>query len=350
MQSKIVQRIERELGLAGLVDVLESKLSASDLRSLLMEVYRARSTRVKETAIGTQAARDPLMASSTVSARDLLDFDSVAFRAASDFVALDLSPVCPFAAASTLGRTSQNNVLTTIRNAEAVGDPTIALALEAGRRGCYTEVVRLCASHRVIRLQPFDVPGYTPHFRLFALATAGRDTGSFRFEIAHLLEHVRVYLQILRMLTPVGFSFQSPLVEFTDLAAVETALAAAGITREEVQNAVRAHRLGESERFLRERGVTALPDRHPLLKSAVIGPLREEFPEAEFRVNQQRLEGLGYYSSFALRISPRAPDGNRYPVIDGGCTDWTARLLSNRKQRLLISGIGSEFVCKTYRP
>jgi hypothetical protein len=261
----------------------QSKLPASDLRSLLMQVYRARGTRVRETAIWTRAARDPLMASSTVSARDLIGFDSVAFRAAADFVALDLSPVSPFAAASTLGRTSQNNVLTTIRNAEVLGDPTIALALEAGRRGRYAEVVRLCASHRVIRLQPFDVPGYTPHFRLFALVTAGRDTGSFRFEIAHLLEHVRVYLRLFRMLSPEGFSFQSPLVEFADLIAVETALAVAGIRREEVQNAVRAHRLGESERFLRERGVAALPDGHPLLESAIIGPLREEFPEAHSR-------------------------------------------------------------------
>jgi hypothetical protein len=290
------------------------------------------------------------MAPSTVSARDLLDFDAVAFRAASDFVALDLSPVSPFAAASTLGRTSQNNVLTTIRNAEALGDPTIALALEAARRGRYAQVVRMCASHRVIRLQPFDVPGYTPHFRLFTLVTAGRDTGSSRFEIAHLLEHVRVYLRIFRMLMPVGLSFQNPLVEFADLIAVETALTAAGITLEEVQNTVRAHRLGGSERFLKEHGVSALPDRHSLLESAVIGPLREEFPEALFRVNQQRPEGLGYYSRFTLRISPRAPDGNRYPIVDGGFTDWTARLLSNRKQRLLISGIGSEFVCKTYRP
>ena len=48
-------------------------------------------------------------------------------------------------------------------------------------------------------------------------------------------------------------------------------------------------------------------------------------------------------------ISVQAPDGNNYPLVDGGFTDWTARLLGNQKERLLISGIGSEFVCKTYR-
>jgi hypothetical protein len=68
----------------------------------------------------------------------------------------------------------------------------------------------------------------------------------------------------------------------------------------------------------------------------------------QFRLNQERLEGLGYYRSFALRILVQASDGNRYPLVDGGLTDWTARLLGNKKERLLISGIGSEFVCKTY--
>ena len=350
MPSEIVRRIERELGLAGLLDALATKLSASDLRSFMMEVYRTRAAEVKVAAIRAQAERDPLMAPSTASARDLMAFDSMAFQAAQEFAAVDLSPVCPFSAASTLGGTSQNNVVTAIRNAEALGDPTIALALEAGRRRRSEELVRLCASHRVIRLQPFDVPGYSPHFRLFALVTAGRDTGSFRFESANLLEHTRVYLRLFRMLTAAGFALESPIVELSDMVAIETALAGAGVTSDEVRKSVRAHRLGGSERFLYERGITepaGLP--HPLLESSVIGPLRDEFPEAQFRVNHDRLEGLGYYRSFTLRISVPAPDGKRYPLVDGGFTDWTARLLGNKKERLLISGIGSEFVCKTYR-
>src|SRR5262249_6979303 len=254
MSSRITDRIERQLGIGGLVEALASKLPASDLRSLLMAVYRDRAAAVKEADIREHAARDPLMAPSTVSARDLITFDSAAFQAASDFAALDLSPVCPFAAAATLGGTSQNNVMTAIRNAEALGDPTIALALEAARRRPSAPLVRLCASHRVIRLQPFDVPGYSPHFRLFALVTAGRDTGSFRFETANLVEHVRVYLLMFRMLSSAGFVLRNPLVEFADMSAVEAELEAAGITREEVRKSIRAHHLGGSQRFLRERG------------------------------------------------------------------------------------------------
>ena len=61
------------------------------------------------------------------------------------------------------------------------------------------------------------------------------------------------------------------------------------------------------------------------------------------------MEGLGYYSGLCFRISPAAPDANRYPIVDGGLTDWTARLLEDRKERLLATGIGSEFVCRAYR-
>jgi hypothetical protein len=351
MSSRIVPRIERELGMAGLVDALAQRLSASDLRSMLMAVYSVRAAGMRETEILAHAARDPLLAPSAVSYRELMAFDSVAFHSAPEFVALDLSPVCPFSAASTLGGTSQNNVLTTIRNVEVLGDSTIALALEACRRRSSVDVVRLCASHRVVRLQPFDIRGYSPHFRLFSLVTGGRDRGSFRFETANLREHVRVYLRMFRVLNDAGFALQNSRVEFTDMIALEAALTDAGITHEEIRESVRAHRLGGSERFLREHGLAALPTAtHSQLESDVVAPLEDEFPEAHFSVNPHRLEGLRYYSSFAFRISSEAPDGNYYPIVDGGFTDWTARLMGNRKERLLISGIGSEFVCKTYQP
>ena len=351
MPTGIARRIERELGIGGLLDALAARLPASDLRSLLMEVFRIRAGAVKESATLAHAARDPLMQPSAVDARELMAFDQAAFATARGFDGLDLSPVSPFGLAQALGGTSQNNVLTSIRNAEVVGDSTLAMALEAARRRRSAGLVRLCASHRVIRLQPFDVPGFSPHFRLFGMVTAGRDTGGFDFETEHLLEHTRVYLRMFRALAGAGFSTLEPLVEFTDLAAAEADLVKGGVTREEVRECVRAHWPGGSERFLAARGIVPAADaRHPLLESAVLGPLRGEFPEARLRVNQTRLEGLGYYRGFALRISPLAPDGKRYPVVDGGFTDWTARLLANRKERLLISGIGSEFVCKKYLP
>jgi hypothetical protein len=85
------------------------------------------------------------------------------------------------------------------------------------------------------------------------------------------------------------------------------------------------------------------------LKTELIDNLRREFPDTQFRFNLARLEGLSYYRGVCLRISAMAPDGNRYPITDGGLTDWTARLLENRKERLLATGVGSEFACLKYR-
>jgi hypothetical protein len=362
MPSRITRRIEAESAVAGLFFALADQLTPGDLQSLLLEVYQARAKRAAEPEVLARFERTPLAAPSTVDARLMNEFDRVAFAAAEGFEAVELSPVCPLGTSQSLGGIDQNNVLTSIRNAEVLGDSTPALALECARRrrkqaARTAEPVRLCASHRVIRLQPFDFPGFTPHFRLLGMVTAGRDTGSSAFEIQHLREHIAFYLRLFRALNQAGFSLTAPLVEITDLAATEGLLASAGVSREDVRKAVRAHIVGGSERFLAERGIklpstsddsVAAAPRLGLLQAPVIGSLRTEFPEAEFRFTLARLEGLGYYTGLCLRISPTAPDGVRYPVADGGFTDWTARLLQDRKERLLTSGIGSEFVCRRY--
>ncbi|MGA5759927.1 hypothetical protein [Nonomuraea bangladeshensis] len=48
-----------------------------------------------------------------------------------------------------------------------------------------------------------------------------------------------------------------------------------------------------------------------------------------------RESGRGYYSGLCFKVYA---DGME--VGDGGFTDWTARLLGNRKERLLISALG----------
>ena len=207
------------------------------------------------------------------------------------------------------------------------------------RRKNSSLIVRLASSHRVVRLQPFNVPGYVPHFRLFSMVTAGRDTGSLAFEIQHLGEHIRCYLQLFRQLNDHGFRLASPLVEISDTGLVQSLLAAHGVSLDEVRESIRAHRPGGSQQFLAERGL-ALPEtvedpqteRLTRLKSELLDALQAEFPEAQFRFNLARLEGLNYYTGFCLRISPQAPDGVRYPVCDGGFTDWTARLLQNKRR------------------
>jgi hypothetical protein len=345
-----------QTGIPRLLETLAEDLAPSDLQSLMLEVYRKRAGGIRAAEIIARSG--PLMAASNVDARVLNRFDRMAFDAAEEFEAVDLSPVCAFGTEAALGRVDQNNLLTTIRNAEVLGDATPVLALECARRrkvpaSRATGTVRLCNSHRVVRMQPFDFPGFTPHFRLFSLVSAGRDTGSRAFEIRHLEEHIRFYLRLFRALNGDGFQAAAPLVEVSDLSITEELLTEAGVTRAEIRDSIRAHRLGKSEQFLLERGVRLPADlEHPRLeqiRAAVFEPVHAEYPEAELRFNLARLEGLGYYPGLCLRISPMAPDGARYPVVDGGFTDWTARLLEDRKERLLTSCIGVEFTCRKFR-
>jgi len=359
MASKIVERIIRESEIPQLFSILSKDLPLSDLQSLLMEVYRARTWDLREADVRDRAGRG-LLGPSKIDARLLNEYDRIAFETATEFEAIELSPVAPLGLTHVLGAIDQNSMLTTIRNTEVLGDATVALALECSRRRMRdTATVRLASSHRVVRLQPFDMAGYVPHFRLFSMVSAGRDTGSHAFEIQHLGEHLRFYLRFFEALNAHGFSLTAPLVEISDSQVTEALLMRHGIAAGELRDTIRAHRVGGSEQFLSERGIELPADvvdpaadfgqRVGLVKTKLLDRLHAEFPEAQFRFNFARLEGLSYYAGLSLRISPATEDGARFPIVDGGFTNWTARLLGNKKERMLTSGIGSEFVCFRYK-
>jgi hypothetical protein len=220
-------------------------------------------------------------------------------------------------------------------------------------------------------MQPFDVPGYKPHFRIFSLVTAGRDTGSHTFETEAIYEHLAVYLRLLRGLAAEEYRFDSLSVEISDTEAVSGLMERAGIQGDEIRGRVKAHALGSSKSLLEELGVS-LPQfvedpereladlgkdtatrsviaRLVRVRERVIGPLRDEFPEIPIRFEFSRLEGLGYYTGVCMKVSGTDPSGLRLPFADGGFTNWTQRMLNDRKERLLISGIGTEAICARFR-
>lgn len=364
---RILRRILAELGAPDLVAALGERLAASDLQSLLLAVMRRRAGRATPAGLLAQAERARLLAPSTLDARAILDIDRVAFDAARDFEAVELSPVAPFGVDAALGRIDANNVLATIRNVQVTADPTSALALvAAGRRRSRrsAEPLRLCASQRVIRLQPTRHPDHTPHFRLFAAVTAGRDTGDHDFEVAALADHVRVYLRLLRGLSTRGYRFEDVEVTISDTQVVRGLLRARGLDPDALGRAVRAHDAAGAARVLSDRGVELPADLHdpepldaprPLiarllrLRDHLVAPLRAEFPEARFRIDCSRLVGLGYYVGPCLHLWARDREGHASPIADGGLTNWTAALLSDRKERFFTSGIGTELIAKRYR-
>jgi len=198
----------------------------------------------------------------------------------------------------------QDNAVTTIRNTEVCSDSTNVLALECARRRrgrSHPEVeTKLCASHRLLRPHLPNDPASFPHFRIFSLCTAGRDRGSYGFEVAALREHLEFYLRLLQSAQQVGFSLET----------VRTSITVFDETRTQV------------------------------LKADVLDKLSRSYSKVKFMFNQE--SGQGYYSGVRFQIYARDKAGTDYFIVDGGFTDWTQQLLSNRKERLLISGMGSE--------
>jgi hypothetical protein len=52
-----------------------------------------------------------------------------------------------------------------------------------------------------------------------------------------------------------------------------------------------------------------------------------------------------YYQTLNFKIY-LAYKGQSIDIVDGGLVDWTQKLLGNRKERLLISGLGTELLFK----
>jgi hypothetical protein len=310
--SEIVERIERDLGLAGLVSLLAERAAPTDLQSILLEVYRLRASQRQPAALLADYETNRFVRPSAVRPARLLQWEQIAFgELPAGFQALALSPVCPLGTCSVVAPIDQNWAVSTARNSEVVSDATNVLALECALRRrdllridpkCASPV-HLAASHRLLRGQQYGDPRLLSHFSAFVLCSAGRDLGGFRFELGVLIEHARFCLRALhRFLGP------SALLRLT---------------------------------------VSDFHNRIPrsVMESQVLSPIGDGFGNVQCDMDASRTRGRGYYSNLCFQLHLQDGSGEMVELVDGGAVDWTQKLLSNRKERLVISGIGSERLC-----
>lgn len=313
-QEHILRRIAAALAEGDAVDALARRLPPTDLQSLLLHVTRQRSARRTPADLLAHFERAAMVRPTAADPRALVELERLAFQAAAAFEAVELSPVAPLGINQVLGRIDQNNCLAAVRNAEALADPTTAQALECARRrrAGQTGTLKLCARSRPLRLQPVpDLPGYSPHFGLFSMVTAGRDRGSLDFEVESLREHLTVYLTFLNSLPRAEYTLSNIRVSVSDTA--------------------------------RE------PRRQARAEADVLAPLAAAFPAATFVLDTTREQARTYYAGLCLSLWAEDASGTSMNLADGGFTDWTRRLLSNAKERLLVSGIGVELLAKLFR-
>jgi hypothetical protein len=294
-----LERVQQQLGGPDVVDRLVA-LSGSDFTTAMLEVARRRAARETPATVLRRYQRDRFTGPSHIPWRELRRAeDALLGCLANSFEVVTLAPLVPIATHSALGTVSQHKVVTAIRACEVAADPTNALALEAATRRSKdgagpaagsppSGTVRLAAVQRVVRAQRMPaIPGIYPHFSLLGLVTAGRDTGSLRFEMSALAEHLRFAVAGLR---------------------------AAGAGHVQI-------------------ALTPLSDAGRRITADVTGRLSDT--GAEVVTDDTRQAGRGYYLELCFKVNTE-----RGEIGDGGFTDWTARLTSNAKERLLISGYG----------
>jgi hypothetical protein len=314
MSNKHLDRIERESGVPGLSKVL-SALPPTDLQSLLMEVYRTQSGLRRPADLLADMQTNRFVLPGAVSPLLLVRWEDLALRhLPATYEAVELSPCAPLGSNSVVAAADQNRAIATCRNVEVVSDSTNVLALLCSlrRKDALAKdpksktIVNLAARQRVLRPQQYSSSGVPSHFSLFALSSAGRDTGDRRFEVEALAQHLQYYLTILRAYLGESCSYTVSLTDFASSRA--------------------------RERLDRE-----------LLK-----PLEAQFPSLNTVFDDRRSAGRGYYRDLCFKLHVNDPSGQAIEVADGGSVDWSQRLLSNSKERMIISGIGSERVCSAF--
>jgi hypothetical protein len=297
-----LERILRESGDGLLLETLSDTLSPSDLRSLLLEVARRRASEVTPASLLQRFLADRFVVPSELSGRDLHRVEAAFFQVLPDsYDAVVLSPLAPLGSATSVATIDQNRIVSTMRGTEVVADATNVLALEAARRRRASHQgesgnpeVFLATLQRQVRAQSLSGPRTFAHFGLAALVAAGRGEPGFRFESRALLEHLVVLHDFIRVAQPTWMV----RVTLSDFGA----------------------------------GVSDLVD-------LVATPLRLRCPAVEVVLDPTRERARGYYRDACFLIHGIA-DGDPIELADGGCTDWTAQLLSDRTERLVIAGLG----------
>lgn len=283
---------------------LASELTGSELWSVLLEVMQRRAAARTPADVLAQYRRDPFCRPAAIDQRISVELDRQLLAAADGFDAIELSPVAPLAACSSVAATTQNRVLSALRATEVVADPTNVLALECAvrLRGGAT-AVHLASCQRVIRTQPFPRrPGMASHFRIFVLASGGVETRDHGFTADALERHIRTMIAALDRLEAHGYAFGARRVD-----------------------------------LLATPARAAIADR---LAAALAGVAP---------VQRKPLEHPYYSAGLRYMIWATAPDGGEMPLLDGGAFDWLTRLAANRRAVYVASGAGAQLMAVRFR-
>ncbi len=316
MTRKITDTIIKKIKVHNLIELLVDHLSFGELQSLLMKIFELKTEKRHLKDILNEYHANRFTRPSDINPIEHRNLELGIFSMLpKDFEVIELSPLTPIGTSSVLTTIHQNNVVSTIRNVEVAADSTNILALECAKRRKEllkknrknADTIKLCSSQRVTRGQPFENKNFSAYFNVLSLCTAGKDEGNDRFEMINLEEHIIFYIKILGQIVIMDEVKRIKIKFFCY----------EGFDHIKLIENIRA-------------------------KLVELGHICIETQEnSEF--------GKNYYSRLRFMISVKNKNNEEFDYIDGGFTNWTSKLLNNKKERLLTSGIGTDLLLRTIK-
>jgi hypothetical protein len=316
MNQKIIHRIHKKAGIPDLSKILIDKLRLTELKSLLMYVFSEKTAKLSYSDVYREYKSNRFVRPSTVDLIQFMNLDKKIFSLLpSDFEAIALSSLAPLGSCSVLAGVPQNIIVTTSRNTEVTADATNVMALECAVRrekillknSKSNQRIKLCTSHRHTRTQSVEDTNFTPHFTIIALCTGGRDEGNLLFEKETISEHIAFYLNIFQHIADLRY------IRHINIILHDYKVPGNDEIIESIQNQIKGYE--------KVKGIVK--------------------PDSDF--------GKNYYSQLRFTIEVTNDKNEVHMYADGGFTDWTAKILENKKERLMTSGIGTEYLLKTLK-
>jgi hypothetical protein len=298
--ARIIDRVLDDIGDVELLDKLLS-LPKSDLNTLLLEIYKLQAEKLTPNELLRAYQSNRFAAPGEVNPIAYHRVEADLLKIADDMgiSGILLSPSAPFGSCSVFGCVDQNNVISAARGTETLPDPTNMLAvIIADRlmkgRIAKTKTDHYCTTARVVRAQAFSGKDFFAHFGIFSMVSYGMDSGSYSCEKELFVKQLAYYKRLLS----------------------EKYGARLSVT-------------------LRKRGGYTDNDGFFERMTQLV---QGELPEVPLSFDLEH-ENNNYYKGINFKLYVEK-DNEKIEIGDGGFVDWIAKMVSNKKMRCLISGIG----------
>lgn len=355
---------DSRLGKDSLENLLGMKISPSRFQSILIEMAQKV---VNDENVGDllrHYKENRFTKPCSLPQREIIKLEETMYQEIpKKYADIELSPLAPLGVNSILTGVSQRTILSTVRNVEVLADPTTSLSLECLNRlrldNTGNDVINLSTSARCTRGQSFpDNSGFVPHFRVFALTSGSLEKNE---EMNHkIIEHLEFYLNFIGKNNNTDrYQVRNTKVWISNINIMEKLIKKLNIDRKELGkhsqdsgfDVFKFHNIklptvvkkfddinwSEIKSLGIEKDVCALNK-----ISIQIEDIKSNYPDIDFGYDLSRIAGIGYYNGLCIKIMAENNQGDKFPLVDGGYSDWLAKLTTNRKAQFFSSGFGIE--------